>query len=49
VGGGFTYRAVTSVFSIVRTTTNDRAIEGRAGRQSFLEPGDVLTVYERRF
>lgn len=49
VGGGFTYRAVTGVFSIVRTTTNDRAIEGRAGRQSFLEPGDVLTVYERRF
>jgi polysaccharide biosynthesis/export protein len=48
VAGGFTYRAVQSVFSVVRTTSG-RAVEDRAMRQSFLEPGDVLTVYERYF
>lgn len=48
VGGGFTYRAVTNAFSVLRTT-NGVAIEGRAERQTFLQPGDVLTVYERRF
>jgi polysaccharide export outer membrane protein len=48
VAGGFTYRAVDDVFSIVRTT-HDHATEDRAGRQAFLEPGDVVTVYERRF
>lgn len=48
IAGGFTYRAVENVFSVVRTTTG-RAIEGRAARQTFLEPGDVLTVYERYF
>lgn len=48
VAGGFTYRAVERVFSVVRTT-NGRAIEAKAYRQSFLQPGDVLTVYERYF
>jgi polysaccharide export outer membrane protein len=48
VGGGFTYRAVDDVFSIVRTE-NGKAVEGRAGRQTFVQPGDVITVYERRF
>ena len=48
IAGGFTYRAVESVFSVVRST-NGRAFEGRATRQSILEPGDVLTVYERYF
>lgn len=48
VAGGFTYRAVEKIFSVVRTT-NGRAIEARADRQSFLQPGDVLTVYERYF
>ena len=48
VAGGFTYRAVKNDFSVVRTV-NGRAIEGRAQRQTFLQPGDVLTVYERRF
>lgn len=48
VAGGFTYRAVDDYASVVRTT-NGTAIEGRAMRQSFLQPGDVVTVYERRF
>lgn len=48
VAGGFTYRAVTDEFSVLRTI-NGGAAEGRAGRQAFLQPGDVLTVYERRF
>jgi polysaccharide biosynthesis/export protein len=48
VGGGFTYRAVTDYASVVRTS-GDQATEGRVGRQSFLLPGDVVTVYERIF
>jgi polysaccharide export outer membrane protein len=48
VAGGFTYRAFDRYASVVRTTDNE-AIEGRATRQSFLQPGDVVTVYERRF
>jgi polysaccharide export outer membrane protein len=46
VGGGFTYRAVTDHASVVRNEGN-RAIEGRVGRQSFIYPGDVITIYER--
>ncbi len=48
VGGGFTYRAVTSQFSIVRTI-DGKAVEGKADRQTFVQPGDVITVYERLF
>jgi len=48
IAGGFTYRAVTNVFSVVRTT-NGRSFEARAYRQSDLQPADVLTVYERVF
>ena len=48
VAGGFTYRAVTGQFSIVRTT-DGKAMEGKAERQTFLQPGDVMTVFERFF
>lgn len=48
VAGGFTYRAVEDRASIVRTI-NGKAIEGRAERQTYVEPGDVITIYERRF
>ncbi len=48
VGGGFTYRAVKDHFSIVRQT-DGRAIEYAADRQSFVQPGDVINVYERLF
>ncbi len=49
VGGGFTYRAVTDRFSIVRTSNRQTTTEGTASRATFVQPGDVITVYERVF
>ena len=48
VAGGFTYRAVDDYASVVRTR-DGMVIEGKAYRRSFLQPGDVVTVLERRF
>jgi polysaccharide export outer membrane protein len=48
VAGGFTYRAVDDYAAVVRTQ-DGVAIEGKAYRQSFIQPGDVVTVLERRF
>ncbi len=48
VAGGFTYRAVVDYASIVRTGDGE-AIEGKATRQDFIQPGDVITIFERRF
>jgi polysaccharide biosynthesis/export protein len=48
VAGGFTYRAIDDYASVVRTRDGS-AIEGKAARQSLIAPGDVITVYERRF
>jgi polysaccharide export outer membrane protein len=48
IGGGFTYRANRDFVSITRVTEGS-AKEGRAQRQSFVQPGDVITVFERRF
>jgi polysaccharide export outer membrane protein len=48
VAGGFTYRAVDDYAAIVRTV-EDNAIEGRATRQGYVQPGDVVTIFERRF
>jgi len=48
VAGGFTYRAIEDYASVVRTV-NGRAVEGKATRQAYLQPGDVVTVFERRF
>jgi polysaccharide export outer membrane protein len=48
LAGGFTYRAVEDYASVIRQE-NAGTIEGRAGREAPLEPGDVVTVYERRF
>jgi polysaccharide export outer membrane protein len=48
VAGGFTYRAVNDYASVVRTRDGN-AIEGKATRQSFVEPGDVISVFERKF
>ena len=46
--GGFTYRAVTDTGSVVRTTdgTTD---EGTVTRRSLIQPGDVITIFERHF
>ncbi len=50
VGGGFTYRAVKDRFSIVRTSNKQaETTEGGAGRETFVQPGDVITVFERIF
>jgi len=48
VAGGFTYRAVESYASDVRTT-GGAAAEGKITPSSFLAPGDVVKVYERHF
>ncbi len=48
VAGGFTYRAVQDEMSVVRGV-NGTTIEGRAERQTPVAPGDVITVFERRF
>ncbi len=48
VAGGFTYRAVEGYASVVRTQ-DGQAVEGKAIRQTFVQPGDVITIFERRF
>ncbi len=53
VAGGFTYRAIDDYAAVVRTfdagSKEAHATEGRASRQSFVQPGDVITIFERRF
>jgi polysaccharide export outer membrane protein len=46
--GGFTYRAVTDMASVVRTA-DGVSTEGTVARQSRVQPGDVITVFERHF
>lgn len=48
IAGGFTYRAVEDQVSIVRNS-GTKPMEGRAGRETLVRPGDVITVYERSF
>jgi polysaccharide export outer membrane protein len=48
IAGGFTYRAQTGYVSILRTV-NGHSFEGRAMRGTPLQPGDVVTVFERYF
>ena len=48
VAGGFTYRAIEGYAAVVRTIEG-KAVESRANRQAFVQPGDVITVFERRF
>ncbi len=49
VAGGFNYRALRDYVSVTRVTEEGRAQEFRASRQALLQPGDVVTVFERRF
>ena len=49
VMGGFNYRAVNEYVSITRLGEDGTAQEFRAEPQALLRPGDVVTVYERRF
>jgi polysaccharide export outer membrane protein len=48
VAGGFTYRAVKDKFSVVRAIEGHKT-EGVAQRQTSVQPGDVVSVYERTF
>jgi polysaccharide export outer membrane protein len=48
IAGGFTYRGVTSRAQVVRTV-DGHSLVGRVGPASFLQPGDVMTIYERVF
>ena len=48
VAGGFTYRAIDAYASVVRSA-DGIATEGKAARQAFVQPGDVITIFERRF
>jgi polysaccharide export outer membrane protein len=48
VAGGFTYRAKTDRFTIVRSVPNG-TVEGSAVRETLVQPGDVITVAERIF
>jgi len=46
--GGFSYRAVTDTGSVVRTT-DGATVEGTVTRRSLIQPGDVITIFERHF
>jgi polysaccharide export outer membrane protein len=48
VAGGFTYRAVQDYASVVRTVGGDSA-EGKVSRDGLIQPGDVISVFERKF
>ncbi len=48
VAGGFTYRAVSDYAAVIRASDGE-ARESKANRQAFVQPGDVITFFERRF
>jgi polysaccharide biosynthesis/export protein len=48
IAGGFTYRAVEDYAADVRTV-NGKVIRGNVTPNSFIAPGDVVKVYQRRF
>jgi len=48
VAGGFTYRGVQDYADVVRTSKGT-AQEGLITPSSFIAPGDVIKVFERRF
>jgi polysaccharide biosynthesis/export protein len=51
LAGGFTYRAVTDHAADWRSegVPSGQALEGKIDPSSVLEPGDVITIYERYF
>jgi polysaccharide export outer membrane protein len=49
VAGGFNYRAIQDYVSVTRIGPDGRAMEYRARRDSVVQPGDTITVFERRF
>lgn len=49
LAGGFTYRAVERYAEVVRTRNGRAGPAAKAGHDAALEPGDVVTIFERRF
>jgi polysaccharide export outer membrane protein len=49
VAGGFNYRALRDHVSVTRVGEDGQAREFRAAPRALLLPGDVVTVFERRF
>lgn len=49
IAGGFNYRAVQDYVSVTRLDRDGAAREYRAPRDAVVQPGDVITVFERRF
>lgn len=49
VAGGFNYRAIRDYVSITRIGPDGRPVEYRAPREGLVQPGDTVTVFERRF
>ena len=48
VAGGFTYRGVQDYAEVIRTA-DGKSMDGIAQPSSFVAPGDVVRVFERRF
>jgi polysaccharide export outer membrane protein len=48
IAGGFTYRAVQDYVGVTRDAGGD-AVQYRAQISAMAAPGDVITVFERRF
>lgn len=46
--GWLTYRAINDYAGIVRLAEGTTQ-EGRVSRRNFIVPGDIITIYERRF
>ena len=49
LAGGFNYRAIQDRVSVTRAEPEGQAREYRGDRAARLQPGDVVTVFERRF
>lgn len=49
VAGGFTYRGVQDRAYIVREQAATQAVEGLLRPQDYVQPGDVIKIYERVF
>jgi polysaccharide biosynthesis/export protein len=46
--GGFTYRSIEDYAYVVRQVQN-KAVVGKILPQDYVEPGDVIKIYERYF
>jgi polysaccharide biosynthesis/export protein len=49
VAGGFNYRAIRDYVSVTRIGPDGKPREFKAEREALVQPGDTITVFERRF